>query len=79
MTEVQPPVTQEAPPSLSISDLIVLTNLASAAAERGAIRADEMALVGAVYEKLVKFLTAHGALAAPAGPAAPKEQSTEEV
>jgi hypothetical protein len=70
--------TQEAQPSLSISDLIVLTNLAAAAAERGAIRADEMALVGGVYDKLVKFLTATGALK-PAEAAPAEAPQTEEV
>lgn len=52
--------------SLSTSDLVVLTNLTQAAAQRGAIRADEMQVVGAVYEKLVKFLTAAGVLNKPA-------------
>jgi hypothetical protein len=63
MTEVQQETQPaEAAPSLSISDLIVLTNLTQAAAQRGAIRADEMQLVGAVYDKLIAFLTAAGAL-----------------
>lgn len=62
-------------PSLTISDLIVLTNLTSAAAQRGAIRADEMQLVGAVYDKLIAFLTAAGALK----PAAEAPATTEEV
>jgi hypothetical protein len=73
--EVQTPA--EAAPSLSIGDLIVLTNLTQAAAQRGAIRADEMQLVGTVYDKLVKFLTASGALT-PA-PAAEEAATTEEV
>jgi hypothetical protein len=75
--EVQTPQVEALPPSLSISDLIVLTNLTSAAAQRGAIRADEMQLVGAVYDKLIAFLTAAGALK-PAEQAAEAPQ-TEEV
>jgi hypothetical protein len=54
-------------PSLSLSDLVLVLNLIRATAERGAIRAEEMAETGAVYTRLVKFLEASGALqAAPA-------------
>jgi len=55
----------EAPaaPSLALSDLVLLLNLVRVTAERGAIKADEMNAVGAVYEKLFKFLQASGALA----------------
>lgn len=67
----------EAAPSLQISDLIVLCNLVQAVATRGAIRADEMQVVGGVYEKLVKFLTAAGALT-PAVPEATATQAAED-
>lgn len=50
-------------PSLALSDLILLMNLVKVTAERGAIKAEEMQTVGIVYEKLVKFLQASGALA----------------
>lgn len=72
-TQAQP----EAAPSLQISDLIVLCNLVQAVATRGAIRADEMQVVGGVYEKLVKFLTAAGALT-PAAPETTAEPAAEE-
>lgn len=49
-------------PGLQIADLMVLTNLVQTMAQRGAIRAEEMAIVGSVYEKLIKFLTATGAI-----------------
>lgn len=52
-------------PSLSLSDLVLVLNLMRATAERGAIRAEEMAETGAVYLRLVKFLEASGALTAP--------------
>jgi len=60
---------QEQPetPSLALSDLVLLLNLIRASAERGSIRAEEMAEVGTVYQKLVKFLEASGALK-PANP-----------
>lgn len=70
----------EAQPSLTLGDLIVLTNLTQAAAQRGAIRADEMVLVGGVYDKLVKFLTAAGVLTpAPAEAASTDAPATEEA
>ena len=53
-------------PSLALADLVLILNLIRATAERGAIRAEEMAEVGAVYAKLVKFLEASGALNPPA-------------
>lgn len=49
-------------PSLAISDLVLLFNLIRITAERGAIKADEMAAVGSVYDKLFKFLQASGAI-----------------
>ncbi len=49
-------------PSISISDLVLLLNLVRVTTERGAIKAEEMSAVGLVYDKLVKFLQASGAL-----------------
>jgi len=66
---------QEAPPSLALSDLILLYNLVKVTAERGAIKAEEMTAVGAVYEKLGKFLQSSGVFNQPA-PAA--EQATNQ-
>ncbi len=67
----------EAAPSLQIADLIVLTNLVQATAQRGAIRAEEMQLVGTVYDKLIKFLTAAGALTPAAEQAVPPAEQTQ--
>jgi hypothetical protein len=53
---------QPQPPSLALSDLVLLLNLIRASAERGAIRPEEMSEVGAVYQKLIQFLEASGAL-----------------
>ena len=39
-----------------------MMNLIRATTERGAIRAEEMTEVGAVYNKLVQFLTESGAI-----------------
>lgn len=47
---------QQTPIDISVQDLIVLHNLIQAAAQRGAIRPDEMTVVGSVYDKLSKFV-----------------------
>ena len=49
-------------PSISLSDLVLVLNLIRVTTERGAIKAEEMSAVGLVYDKLVKFLQASGAL-----------------
>jgi hypothetical protein len=52
---------QEAPaatPELSIADLTNLRSVIDVAAQRGAFRAAEMEAVGAVFNKLNKFLEA---------------------
>ena len=67
--------TQPESPSLALADLVLLLNLVRAAAERGAVRPEEMVEVGAVYQKLVTFLQASGALkpAQPQASAEPQE------
>jgi len=57
----QSPQTPEEP-NLSLSDLVLLLNLIRVTTERGAIKADELSAVGTVYDKLVKFLEASGAI-----------------
>ena len=54
--------TQPEQPSLALADLVVVLNLIRVSAERGALKAEELATVGAVYDKLVKFLEASGAI-----------------
>jgi hypothetical protein len=67
----QPP--QEQPPSLQLADLVLVLKLIQETSRRGAIRPEEMAEVGAVYDKLVKFLVASGALQAPKPAGEPEE------
>lgn len=59
-------------PSLALTDLVLLLNLIRVTSERGAIKAEELSAVGTVYDKLLKFLEASGAInkQAPADPAA---------
>ena len=61
-------------PSLALSDLVLLLNLIRVTSERGAIKADELSAVGAVYDKLFKFLDASGAI----NKQAPTEQPVEQ-
>lgn len=49
-------------PSLALADLVLLLNLIRVTSERGAIKAEELSAVGAVYDKLLKFLEASGAI-----------------
>lgn len=65
---------QEQPPSLQLADLVLVLKLIQETSRRGAIRPEEMAEVGAVYDKLVKFLVASGALQAPQPAGSPEEK-----
>jgi hypothetical protein len=49
-------------PGLSLQDLLTVVQTIQVVSQRGAIRADEMAVVGGVYTRLVAFLQASGAL-----------------
>jgi hypothetical protein len=73
--QVQSTPVQEQPeqPSIALSDLVLLLKLVQITAQRGAIRANEMAEVGAVHDKLVKFLTSAGAIQPE--PQAPTEEN----
>ena len=62
-------------PSLALSDLVLLLNLIRVTGERGAIKADELSTVGAVYDKLFKFLETSGAINKQAPTEQPAEQS----
>lgn len=69
------PVNPEAPttPSLGVNDLKVMANIIEVVSNRGAIRANEMAAVGNVYNILMNFLIANGAVK----PAEKQEETTE--
>ena len=69
---------QEEQVSLSVNDLILLSQIVQVSADRGAIKAGEMEQVGAVYGKLMKFLEASGASKQPEPPAGEEEPATGE-
>lgn len=53
---------QKEQPNLSIQDLILVAQIIQICSARGAFKADEMASVGSLYEKLIAFLRSTGAL-----------------
>lgn len=74
-TTTQPEV-QEAPVSLTIQDLTLALQILQATTARGAFKAEEMSVVGGLYDRIFKFLDAAGAIQkAPEGEAAPAEEA----
>lgn len=53
---------QNATPSLTIQDLILVAQIIQLTSQRGAYRAEEMANVGGLYNKLIAFLQSVGAI-----------------
>ena len=51
-----------AQPSLTLQDLILVTQVIQLTANRGGIRAEEFEVVGALYSKIITFLQATGAI-----------------
>ena len=64
-------------PGFGIQDLVFTLQVFEACATRGAFRAEEMSNVGQVYDRLKAFLTANGALSAPAATEAETAEGTE--
>ena len=73
--EIQQAPAQEATKEtvqLQLSDLVLAAQVVQLASQRGAIKAEEMEAVGGLYNRLVTFLQASGALK----PAEPATQET---
>ena len=51
--------------TLSVADLTQVLQVFQVVAQRGAFRADELSSVGSLYDRLVSFLKATGALKEP--------------
>lgn len=58
----QQPAPQPQVEGLTLQDLIKVANIIQLSSQRGAFRAEEFQEVGALYNKLIAFLTATGAL-----------------
>jgi len=53
---------QTAAPSLTLQDLITVAQIIQISSQRGTFRAEELADVGTLYNKLIAFLQSVGAL-----------------
>jgi len=65
--------------NLNVNDLNTMATVIEAVSQRGAVRAGEMQVVGALYTKLHAFLVANGIRQAPGVAAEPTEETTEET
>ena len=63
--------TQQPAPSLTLQDLVLVAQIIQLTTQRGAFKAEELADVGGLYNKLITFLQSTGALT----PAAPTEET----
>jgi hypothetical protein len=70
--DLQPQQPAEPAPSLTIQDLISVAQIIQLTSQRGAYRAEELANVGALYNKLIAFLDSVGAITKPTDAAAEK-------
>jgi hypothetical protein len=61
---------QPAAPGLTLADLTIALQTIQVVAQRGAIKAEEMATVGGLYDRLFAFLKAQGVVGQDAAPAA---------
>ena len=52
-------------PNLGVNDLKLMANILEVVSNRGAIKAGEMAAVGQLYNNLMTFLIANGAVEVP--------------
>jgi len=52
----------EAAPALGVNDLKLMANIIEVVSTRGAIKANEMAACGTLYNNLMNFLIANGAV-----------------
>ena len=76
------PIEPEAP-QLGVNDLKLMANIIEVVSNRGAIKANEMAAVGSLYNNLMSFLIANGAVQQPEVEVAPDapvgEDTVEEI
>ena len=65
---VQAEAEQQAAPSLTLQDLVLVAQIIQLTSQRGAFKAEELESVGGLYNKLIAFLQSTGALAPAATP-----------
>lgn len=59
---------QQPAPSLTLQDLVLVAQIIQLTTQRGAFKAEELADVGGLYNKLIAFLQSTGALTPPPVP-----------
>ena len=64
----EPQETQQPAPSLTLQDLVLVAQIIQLTSSRGAFKAEELADVCGLYNKLITFLQSTGALTPPAAP-----------
>lgn len=64
-TPVESNETPQPAPSLTIQDLVLVAQIIQLTSQRGAYRAEELANVGTLYNKLIAFLDSVGAISKP--------------
>ena len=69
--QLAPQPAQQPAPSLTLQDLVLVAQIIQLTTQRGAFKAEELADVGGLYNKLITFLQSTGALT----PAAPTEET----
>jgi hypothetical protein len=66
----QPSQEQTQPVGITLQDLVFVAQLIQLTSQRGAYKAEELAEVGTLYNKLIAFLQSTGAIS----PAVPQEE-----
>jgi hypothetical protein len=56
---------QSQAPNLSLQDLLLVAQLIQVSTQRGAFRAEELSNIGGLYDRLIAFLNATGAITQP--------------
>lgn len=57
---------KEAAPTLQLQDLVNVLQIIGTCSQRGAFKAEELSVVGALHDRLYRFLESTGALKKPA-------------
>lgn len=78
MTQETTTTTTEAEaPNLQLQDLLLVVQTLQVVTQRGAFRADEMSNIGGLYDRLVAFLVASGAIKKNEAEAAPTAEANQ--
>jgi hypothetical protein len=62
-TQAAAPAAEQQAPGLTLQDLVLVAQIIQLTSQRGAFKAEELADVGGLYNKLVAFLQSTGAIA----------------